>query len=389
MSTTSRVARRLATTSIAALVALTITAGPALAQDIVTVDPSGTTIAADPGPRAAASIPRGIVVTDPGEQPVVLTAKGLPTLRKPRPGNAPAVFRDLKAGTSYTVWVGDKALSRVTVVDRPSAATRLVVSTASTPESVNLTWQHSATAPTGGKAISYDVAATPASGKAFSKTVKGSKAATLSGLDPHALYTFAVTPRNSAGKGRPTVAAMQRSLADITGLGTSEPAKTSPVPTPVTEPKAQPAPPIAAAPASAPAPAPAPTPSTKTIYVCPTGYTEVAGLCQVTQAYTFDVKAYTYHQDFVQTGTHVDYSTSPNGGTYYTWQQWCPNGGCSDGYYKVVTDGYYVTAKDATPVGYTDTGTNWTKKNPGPDGYLDDGTQWVKTVAKEARVVPA
>ncbi len=222
MSTTSRVALRLAATglvTVVGLVGLVASASPALAHDIVTTDPSGTTIAADPGPRAAASIPRGIVVTDPNEQPVVLTAKGLPTQRKPRPGTAPATFRDLRAGTTYTVYVGGKVLSHVTAVDRPAPATRLVVSTATTPDAVGLTWRHAATTATGGKRIAYDVSAKPASGKAISKSVTGTHATSLTGLDPHALYTFSVTPRNSAGKGRATVASMTRSLADITGVG--------------------------------------------------------------------------------------------------------------------------------------------------------------------------
>ena len=45
--------------------------------------------------------------------------------------------------------------------------------------------------------------------------------------------------------------------------------------------------------------------------------------------------------------------------------------------------------RDATPTGYTDTGTNWQKRDPAPEGYLDSGTQWVLTVPKVARVVPA
>ena len=52
-----------------------------------------------------------------------------------------------------------------------------------------------------------------------------------------------------------------------------------------------------------------------------------------------------------------------------------------------MVDHKYV--RDATPAGYTDTGSNWTKRSAPPAGYLDDGTQWVKTVSKEARVVPA
>ena len=49
--------------------------------------------------------------------------------------------------------------------------------------------------------------------------------------------------------------------------------------------------------------------------------------------------------------------------------------------------------KDATPTGYTDTGTAWVKdvqvKDTAPIGYADTGTAWVKTVGKVAQVVPA
>ena len=58
-----------------------------------------------------------------------------------------------------------------------------------------------------------------------------------------------------------------------------------------------------------------------------------------------------------------------------------------------VPTGYYVSAKDAPPTGFTDGGTDYVKttsvKDTLPTGYTDDGTQWVKTVAKEAKVVPA
>jgi hypothetical protein len=45
--------------------------------------------------------------------------------------------------------------------------------------------------------------------------------------------------------------------------------------------------------------------------------------------------------------------------------------------------------KDSAPAGYTDTGSQWSKKDAAPTGYLDNDSAWVKTVAKEARNVPA
>jgi len=44
--------------------------------------------------------------------------------------------------------------------------------------------------------------------------------------------------------------------------------------------------------------------------------------------------------------------------------------------------------KDATPNGYTDTGSIWSKKDALPAGYTDNGNNWVSTTAKVAEVVP-
>ena len=45
--------------------------------------------------------------------------------------------------------------------------------------------------------------------------------------------------------------------------------------------------------------------------------------------------------------------------------------------------------KDATPAGYTDTGSTWSKKDAMPTGYTDNGSAWVQTTAKVAKIVPA
>jgi hypothetical protein len=183
---------------------------------------------------------------------------------------------------------------------------------------------------------------------------------------------------------------MGRSLAQASGRPTSPPVAQTPVaqtPTTVPVPQVPTATPVPAA-APAPAPAPAPRPTTRTIWVCPDGFAEVGGLCQKTAAYSYDTKSYSYHVEFIQTGTHVEYSASPNGGTYYPAGQPQWDFGPA-GYYKVVTDGYEQIVKDPMPEGYTDTGTEYTRRNPAPEGYLDDGTQWVLTVAKVAREVPA
>ena len=94
----------------------------------------------------------------------------------------------------------------------------------------------------------------------------------------------------------------------------------------------------------------------------------------------------------MQTGSHVEYSTSGNG-TYYAQNAWNPNDGSPAGFYAVVADGYYASAKDAPPTGFTDSGSEYTKstqvKDAAPAGYADNGTQWVLTAPMEAKVVPA
>ena len=80
--------------------------------------------------------------------------------------------------------------------------------------------------------------------------------------------------------------------------------------------------------------------------------------------------------------THCDYLPNPNSPTGLDIY-------CTGGYDETVLD--YGPVKDATPTGYTDTGTAWTHqvKDTAPAGYVDNGTAWVKTVAKVATVVPA
>ncbi|MFZ4487525.1 MAG: hypothetical protein ACOYO9_13145, partial [Candidatus Nanopelagicales bacterium] len=87
------------------------------------------------------------------------------------------------------------------------------------------------------------------------------------------------------------------------------------------------------------------------------------------------------------------YSGSGNGGTYYPQNAWNPNDGSPAGFYRVVDEGYNVSAKDAPPTGFSDSGTEYTKatqvKDAAPAGYTDNGTQWVLTAPMEAKVVPA
>ena len=99
------------TATVAALSVLCMLAAPsARADDVITTDSTddGFVIAIEGSgsgrprgkPRATASLPRGIVVTQHRGQPVSLFAPGQAPLRKPRPGSAPATFTGLKAGTT-------------------------------------------------------------------------------------------------------------------------------------------------------------------------------------------------------------------------------------------------------------------------------------------------
>ncbi len=323
------------------------------------------------------------MVTGTGGQQVKLFAKGEAIRREHRSGSSTATFTKLTPGTTYTVTVGGREVARLAAIARPTPATRLVVHTTDQPTSVRVAWQHRATRATGGTRISYDVTATSATAPTITAAVVGQTSVTLAGLDPTALYTFRVTPRNSAGRGRSTTASMTRTLAQIHGTGA--------IATTVDTPPAPTRPAVVLPTPAPPAPAPAPAPSTKTIYVCPDGYATVGELCRTTAAYTYDVRAYTYHEVFVKTGQTVDFmpwvpgvsTHCTNGGTYYA------TGPQGEGCYRYDAVGYLETVKDATPAGYSDTGTDWRKRDAAPAGYLDDGTQWVKTVAKEARVVPA
>jgi hypothetical protein len=186
---------------------------------------------------------------------------------------------------------------------------------------------------------------------------------------------------------------MQQTLAQISGSF----AEQTSTPVAVVQVSA-PAPVPAPAPAPAPAPGPAPAPATKTIYVCPDGYTEAGSLCEKLTAYTFhDVTTtspYTYHQQFVQTGSHITFSTDgSNGGTYYAKDAWNSSDGSAEGFYAVIPDGYNISVKDAPPTGFTDDGSKYTKtekiKDSAPTGYTDNGSSWVTTAAKIAKVVPA
>ncbi|MFA7324225.1 MAG: fibronectin type III domain-containing protein [Candidatus Nanopelagicales bacterium] len=360
---------------------------PAFAATIAQ-EPAPTVIAVDASPATTqilANRINGITVSGTDGGLVAAQANGHVTRSVRIRAGQSAVITNLDPGARYAVTLDGKRIGFAIPVGQVGAANGLKVETTDVPGQVQLTWTHTINKDEGVPVV-FTVAATAAdTSTPTAKTVTTDLHATLSGLNLNERYTFSVTPSNSASAGRISSAAMQQTLAQISGVSVDQ--QVTPAPS------ASPTP--AAAPA--PAPSPAPTPATTTIYVCPDGFADAGSLCQKTLAYTFHPVVtstpYTYHQTFVQTGTHVDYSASPNGGTYYAENQWNANDGSPAGYYAVVPDGYSITAKDAPPAGYTDNGTAFVKtdqvKDSTPAGYTDSGSAWVMTTAKTAQVVPA
>lgn len=372
----------LLTTVLTALATAGPTSPPAAADDLVAADAqAGAVAAANVGPvagtapRAMAGVPRGIVVTNTHGQPVVLFSKGERIRRQQRLGAASTTITGLTPGRSYTVSVAGRIIGSVVALDRPGPASALSVRTAEQPGSVTLAWQHRATTATGGRRISYEITATSTGAPTLRTTSTGRRSVTLSGLDAASLYSFTVTPRNSAGSGRASRATMTRTLRQITGTST-----------PVVESVATTATHVEVTPAPAPSAPPAPAPATRTIYACPDGYAENGSLCERKQPYTYTTLPYTFHQEATGPAPLLDsYETTADG---------CPSGYSLENYTWVKYCRRYGpaptrTVKDTAPSGCTDTGTAWSRKDPTPSGFTDDGTQWVKVVAKEAHIVPA
>ncbi len=373
--------------------------------------PAGVVLAADttpaPAPAQVAPVARvigidanvvsGLSITAPKGAQVTLSAKGEKNRSKKIAATTkPAVFTTLTAGKTYTVSIDGKRVGTGTPVSAPGAAYNLTVTSTGQPTSALITWKYQS--PTDAGVIEYEVRATPVTGQLptarsadltrsmIAKTTE----AVMMDLDPDLLYTFTVTPRNTAATGTASRATLPITLGAAAGqLSAAEQVQAA---------KDAAAARVAAEKAAAnqrPAPAAPSGPTTKTIYVCATGYTDSGNLCTKTTPFTYTAVTtttpYTYHQEFVKTGAHQEYSGSPNGGTYYAANAWAP--GSAEGYYKMVDEGYNTTVKDGPPTGFTDNGTSYSKtdqvKDTAPAGYTDNGTTWISTVAKEAKVVPA
>ena len=363
-------------------------------------------------PSILANSPRGLSVTGVhGSSVTIVTRSGpgstTPITKSPDKSGR-VTFSNLIAGANYVVVYDGKIIGSGTPVNAVGSATDLVVRTTSKNNTVKLDWSHKSTKTNGGAGVTYVITAKPAggSGKTVTAEIAGTttrsnsaaKSSMLSGLDPDALYVFTITPKNSAGTGKSSVARMERSLADITGI---ESVVTITVPAVIVEVKPAEKPaeskPVEAKPTEAkpatPAPAPGPaSPSTRTIYVCPDAYTETgSGVCEKTSAYTYTSIGYTYHSEpnYVQVQIGTTERSHPFDGNACGWGTLYGNT-CYE-YTAVYETRQQGTnqVKDATPAGYTDTGSTWSKKDSMPAGYTDNGSAWVQTTAKVAKVVPA
>ncbi|MSO28056.1 MAG: hypothetical protein EXQ60_08370 [Candidatus Nanopelagicales bacterium] len=360
-------------------------------------------------PALLTNTPRGLTVTEVhGSNVTIVTRSGAgsttPFTKSPDKSGR-VTFSNLIAGATYVVVHDGKIIGSATPVNAVGSATDLVVRATSKNNTVNLNWAHLATKTNGGAGVTYVITAKPAagSGKTVTSEVTGTaarsntalKSATLTGLDPDTLYVFTITPKNSIGTGKSTVARMARSLADITGIKSAvaaEPVVVVVEVKPVEKPAdIKPVTPVAPAPAPAPAPVPA-APSTRTIYVCPDAYTETgSGVCEKTSAYTYTSIGYTYHEEpnYVQVQVGTTERSHPFDGNACGWGTLYGNT-CYE-YTAVYETRQQGTnqVKDQAPAGYTDNGSAWTKKDVMPAGYTDNGSAWVQTAAKVAKVVPA
>ena len=359
---------------------------------IVATDAAGTVIAQDQTSlvQATPSAPRAVTVTTEPGSLVTIDAKGVKPKRAVANRDGQVTFTKLTAGKHYTV-TADGQKVQVTPVIKVGKAAELTVTTTDRVDTVDLTWKHKSTRAKGD--VGFTITATPLGSQNNNDDVTIEATglqAELPGLDPLVMYEFSVTPHNALGSGKASTATMNRTLAAITGIPVpdgapadqSTDAANAEAAEKVDVPPVQPVTP-APQPAPAPAPKPAPTPSTRTIWVCPSGYNDVNGVCTQTQDYTFhdvtETKPYSYHTEFVTTGWRVDPYPCTSGTMH------------PDGCWVAL--GHDEQVKDATPSGWTDNGSSWERtveeKDATPAGWSDNGSAWIRTTAKVEKVVPA
>ena len=375
------------------------TAPTAQASQLIAADQttSGTVIAQDQTSqlRAQPTGPRAVTVTTTPGARVTLATKNRAPQSTTANANGQARFTKLTAGARYTVRADGKTTT-VTPVVNVGKASDLTVMTTDQVDAVDLTWAHKSTKARGGRTIGYTVTATPSQPNAAADaelviTVEAStKQVELTGLDPTIVYSFSVTPHNAIGNGKPSIARMSRSLADITGISTPVAESNDDAQSPHDNANPEPAPAPGPQPAPRPGPQPAPKPNTKTIWVCPDGWADVSGVCTQTQAYTYskqtETSPYTYSPQFVETGRvwHDDPYNPFNGCRYTVHGDRCMG-------WEI--QGYTTQAKNPAPAGWTDNGSAYERqvdvKNPTPAGWSDNGSEWIRTTAKVEKVVPA
>lgn len=345
--------------------------------------------------------PNSITVIGHGGQPITVWTKGTQPITKKPTNSGPVTFTGLKAGQAYAVYVGATQASVVRTLTAAGVASAVTVQAGPIDSSIDVSWDIVLPSGTKASSVSYLIEATSPTASPVSMKVTGTDHALITGLNPDAKYTFTVTPMLGATKGTPASATMIVTVAEAFALakdeaaGNADPAAKPAAPIAPVTPVAPTAPSAPEAPASPATPSPGPAaPSTKTIYVCPDGFSEAGSdLCERTLAYSYTTSAYTYHAEAnyvtVQTGTRTE--TVPGSSA-----TGCTNGGTLYGDTCYATYPVYETqqqgtkqVKDAGPAGYTDNGSAWQQRNAMPAGYADNGSAWVQTAAKVAKVVPA
>ena len=378
--------------SISLVTGVTLAVAPATsaAQIVVAQSPTATTPTRAPftaTPNAQGSL---VIKAEPSSR-VVYKAKGQKAKAVKTNKAGTVQIKKLTPGVKLTLTTKIAgATKRITAVPEGQvvAANNLRVLTTEIPGQLQLTWQHVNTPAQG--AVSYTVTAAPIGSTTDAITgTTTSNEFVLTDLDLNDRFEFSVTAENTISRATPTMALMTKTLNDLQGKAvvTTPVAPVKPATTPV------------ATPAIAPSPIAPVGPSTKTIYLCPDTFTEVGGLCEKSMAYTFTTADYTYHPE-----SRTESCSGPDcpGSVYMdmgyiespTWGQvHCPNGGTVYGNTCMAwsTSSKQVTyqVKDATPTGFTDNGSIWSKKDELPAGYTDNGSNWLSTTPKIARVVPA
>ena len=393
--------------------------------------PAGVVLVADttPAPVAApvnktpvtrvigidANVVNGLSVTAPKGANVKISTKGAKSFtKKVNSKGAPVVFTQLVPGKKYAVTINGKKVGTGTPVNTPGAAYNLTITSTGSATSALVSWKYQDARGQG--IIDYQVSATPVAGQmptARSAEMKRSITSettevVIGDLDADVLYTFTVTPHNTAAHGAASSATLPITLGAAAGqLSAAEKAQAVETARAAAQLAAEAA--ARAAANSRPAVTPAVTPAgpaaptTKTIYVCPAGFSERGALCEKTTPYTYRTVTvttpYTFHSEGrieACAGGDCPGSEYRNMGTDWSGTL-CPNGGTMHGGqclgWTTSQRSITVSVKDAMPAGLNDNGSTWFRneqvKDGAPAGFTDNGSTWIAVAAKEAKVVPA